>query len=110
MSQTPDNSNDDYTPIQDTKVGKKAAGPVGWLDQRVGLAGLMRKNIRKVFPDHWSFMLGEVALYSFIVMLLTGVFLTFWFQPSMGEITYQGSYAPLRGIEMSQAYASTLEI
>ncbi|MEP9380998.1 ubiquinol-cytochrome c reductase cytochrome b subunit [Nocardioides sp. KR10-350] len=81
-----------------------------WSDERLGLAAMGKKNLRKIFPDHWSFMLGEIALWSFVVLLLSGVFLTLWFQPSMGETTYQGSYAPLRGIEMSDAYASTLHI
>ncbi len=87
-----------------------AAGPVGWLDDRVGLAGLMKKQLRKVFPDHWSFMLGEIALWSFVILLLTGVFLSLWFKPSMEEVDYMGSYAQLRGIHMSEAYASTLDI
>ena len=99
-----------YTPIENTGLGKKASGPVAWIDERVGIAGLAKKNLRKVFPDHWSFMLGEIALWSFVVLLLTGTFLTFWFQPSMQEVTYHGSYAPLRGLEMSDAYASTLRI
>ncbi len=86
------------------------AGPVEWLDDRLGLAPLVKKNIRKVFPDHWSFMLGEIALWSFVVLLLTGVFLTFWYVPSMGELAYDGSYAPLRGVTVSEAYASTLHL
>ena len=101
---------DTYTPIQDTKGGKKAAGPVGWIDDRLGVAGIARKNMRKIFPEHWSFMLGEIALWSFVILLITGTFLTLWFQPSMGETVYNGSYEPLKGIEMSQAYASTLDI
>src|SRR5919112_2015308 len=88
--------------------------PVGaaasYLDDRTGLAAAMKKQVRKVFPDHWSFMLGEIALWSFVILLLTGVFLTLWFHPSMGETTYQGSYDQLRGIEMSEAYASSLNI
>ena len=84
--------------------------PPTWADDRLGLATLARKNLRKVFPDHWSFMLGEIALWSFVVLLLTGVFLTFWFVPSMSESTYQGTYAQLRGVPMSDAYASTLHI
>ena len=88
--------------------------PVGavatYVDDRTGLATAMKKQVRKVFPDHWSFMLGEIALWSFVIVLLTGVFLTFWFTPSMGETTYEGSYNQLRGIEMSEAYASTLNI
>src|ERR671913_629084 len=82
----------------------------GYLDDRTGLATAMKKQIRKVFPDHWSFMLGEIALWSFVILLLTGVFLTLWFKPSMGEVEYMGSYAQLRGVHMSRAMASTLEI
>ncbi|MAY98161.1 MAG: ubiquinol-cytochrome c reductase cytochrome b subunit [Nocardioides sp.] len=70
----------------------------------------MKKNLRKVFPDHWSFMLGEIALWSFVVLLLTGVFLTLWYHPSMAEVVYEGSYDPLRGVLMSDAMASTLDI
>src|SRR5918997_1323050 len=81
-----------------------------WADDRLGLATLAKKNLRKVFPDHWSFMLGEIALWSFVVLLLTGVFLTLWFDPSMTEVQYNGSYDPLRGVHMSRAMASTLEI
>jgi quinol---cytochrome-c reductase cytochrome b subunit len=84
--------------------------PVKYLDDRLGIAKIGRKNLRKVFPDHWSFMLGEIALYSFIILILTGIFLTFWFKPSMGEVEYQGSYSLLKGLHMSEAYASTLDI
>jgi ubiquinol-cytochrome c reductase cytochrome b subunit len=88
----------------------RVAGVANWADERLGLATATKKQIRKVFPDHWSFMLGEIALWSFVILLLTGVFLTFWFKPSMGETIYNGSYDQLRGIEMSEAYASTLHI
>ncbi|MFI5708413.1 cytochrome bc complex cytochrome b subunit [Kribbella sp. NPDC051620] len=84
--------------------------PVKWVDDRLGIGKIGKKNLRKVFPDHWSFMLGEIALYSFIILLLTGVFLTFWFKPSMADVTYQGSYSLLKGLHMSEAYASTLDI
>ncbi|MEU5883421.1 ubiquinol-cytochrome c reductase cytochrome b subunit [Spirillospora sp. NPDC047279] len=80
------------------------------LDERLGGAAFARRGMRKAFPDHWSFMLGEIALYSFVVLLLSGVFLTFFFKPSMAEVVYDGSYAPLRGTTMSEAYASTLHI
>src|SRR3954453_16261892 len=88
----------------------KAAGVATWADERLGLATATKKQLRKVFPDHWSFMLGEIALWSFVVLLLTGVFLTLWFKPSMGEVTYNGSYDQLRGIQMSEAYASSLDL
>jgi ubiquinol-cytochrome c reductase cytochrome b subunit len=87
----------------------KLAGPATWVDDRIGLAKLMG-NIRKVFPDHWSFLLGEIALYSFVILLLTGVFLTIWFKPSMAEVDYAGSYELLRNVRMSEAFSSTLSI
>lgn len=79
-------------------------------DQRYRPAGGLRAAMNKVFPSHWSFMLGEVALYSFIVVLLSGVYLTLFFDPSMGETVYQGTYTPLRGVPMSYAYASTVDL
>ncbi len=91
-------------------VFKMAAGPAKWADQRTGLATLSRPFIRKVFPDHWSFLLGEIALYSFIILLLTGVFLTIWFKPSMAEVEYEGTYQLLRGLHMSEAFQSTLAL
>ena len=88
-----------------------AVGAVAnWMDERTGAAGGIRYMMRKVFPDHWSFMFGEMALYSLVVLLISGTFLTFWFVPSMGETTYDGSYIPLHGIEMSEAYASAVHI
>ena len=89
---------------------KFISGPSRFLDDRLGGAAFLKRNMRKIFPDHWSFLLGEIALYSFIILLLTGTFLTFWFRPSMGEVIYDGTYAPLRGVAMSEAYASALEI
>ena len=91
-------------------TAKFASKPVAALDQRLTIGKLAKDNLRKVFPDHWSFLLGEIALYSFIVLLLSGTFLTLFFKPSMIEVVYQGSYVPLRGVPMSEAYASTLDI
>ncbi|MFZ2964911.1 MAG: ubiquinol-cytochrome c reductase cytochrome b subunit [Rhodoglobus sp.] len=86
----------------------------GWaanyVDERTSISGAVKELGRKIFPDHWSFMLGEVALYSFVVILLSGTFLTFFFQASMVEVEYDGSFVPLKGIEMSAAMASTLDI
>jgi ubiquinol-cytochrome c reductase cytochrome b subunit len=85
-------------------VTTKRAGTLGraagWGDERLHVAGPMRKYLNKVFPDHWSFMMGEIALYSFIVLLLTGTYLTFFFDPSMGQTPYHGSYVPLQNVEM----------
>ncbi len=81
-----------------------------YIDERTSISGLVRELGRKIFPDHWSFMLGEVALYSFVVILLTGSFLTFFYDPSMTEVEYAGSWVPLKGVEMSAAMASSLDI
>jgi ubiquinol-cytochrome c reductase cytochrome b subunit len=90
---------------------KKAPGAVAdWADQRLAAAGPVRKLFNKVFPDHWSFMLGEIALYSFVILLLTGTFLALFFTPSAQEVIYHGSYVPLDGISMSKAYESTLNL
>jgi ubiquinol-cytochrome c reductase cytochrome b subunit len=80
------------------------------IESRYHPSAAVRRQLNKVFPTHWSFLLGEVALYSFIVLLITGVYLALFFDPSMAEVTYNGVYQPLRGIEMSKAYASTLDI
>ncbi|WP_125612151.1 cytochrome b [Specibacter cremeus] len=81
-----------------------------YVDQRVGGSGIVREFGRKIFPDHWSFMFGEVALYSFIILLMSGTFLTFFFDPSMAESVYSGPYVPLKGMDMSVAMNSTLHI
>jgi ubiquinol-cytochrome c reductase cytochrome b subunit len=94
----------------DSAAMRAAAGAGRFVDDRTGIAKLAKSGLRKVFPDHWSFMLGEIALYSFIILLLTGVFLTLWFKPSMAEVVYNGGYAPLKGLKMSEAYESTLHI
>ncbi|MBB6119313.1 cytochrome b [Nocardiopsis algeriensis] len=93
-----------------TQAPKALRGVGNFIDDRFHLAKTGEKNLRKVFPNHWSFMLGEIALYSFIILLVSGVFLTLWFKPSMVEVIYDGSYERLQGVPMSEAYASTLFI
>ncbi len=96
--------------MSQTATQKKIGGTADFLDERLGLSGAIKGGARKVFPDHWSFMLGEVTLYSFVVLLISGTFLTLWFVPSMGLTTYEGAYAPLNSTVMSEAYASSLHI
>jgi ubiquinol-cytochrome c reductase cytochrome b subunit len=94
-----------------TTTTERVAGDLGnFLDERVGASKGVKFLARKIFPDHWSFMLGEVALYSFIILLLSGVFLTFFFIPSVGETTYTGAYTPLNGAKVSEAFASTVRM
>ena len=90
--------------VPTTRLGKAALE----VDDRLIVAGPLRRTLNKVFPDHWSFLLGEIALYSFVVLLISGTYLTFFFDASMREVVYDGTYAPLRGAEMSAAYESAL--
>jgi ubiquinol-cytochrome c reductase cytochrome b subunit len=83
---------------------------VRFVDQRSGGAPFVRKTLRYLFPDHWSFLLGEVALYAFVVLVMTGIYLTFFFEPSLTQVRYHGGYAPLEGREMSEAYRSAVNI
>jgi ubiquinol-cytochrome c reductase cytochrome b subunit len=83
---------------------------VRFLDQRSGSAPLVRKTLRYLFPDHWSFLLGEVALYTFVVLVATGTYLALFYENSTATVVYQGPYAPLRGQEMTHAYRSVLEL
>ncbi|WP_225849714.1 ubiquinol-cytochrome c reductase cytochrome b subunit [Streptomyces sp. HPF1205] len=91
-------------------VREKASTGFTVLDQRLPVAEAAKGLLRKAFPDHWSFLLGELALYSFVLLVLTGSWLTLFFTPGAKESVYQGCYAPLRGLRMSQAYESTLHI
>lgn len=81
-----------------------------WVDDRLGAASWARSGLRKIFPDHWSFLLGEVALFCLVILVATGVFLTLFYAPDATPVTYQGSYAPLAGHEVSRAYASVLDL
>jgi ubiquinol-cytochrome c reductase cytochrome b subunit len=81
-----------------------------WLDRRVGGAKFFRRVLNHVFPDHWSFMLGEIALYCFMVLVLTGIFLMMFFHDSSTKEVYHGSYRALDGLKMSDAYISVLHI
>ncbi len=83
---------------------------VRYLDERSGGAPFMRKALRYVFPDHWSFLLGEVALYAFVVLVATGIYLTLFFEPSLTQVHYHGAYAPLQGRTMSEAYKSAVDL
>ena len=103
-----------------TAAGRRGKGPrperllthrmARWIDDRLGSAQFVRTALNKVFPDHWSFMIGELGLYCFVVLVLTGVYLTFFFDPSSNLTVYEGSYGPLRGVEMTEAYHSALEL
>ena len=70
-----------------------------WLNERLGLSAFNRKYGRKAFPVHSTFFLGEMALFAFIILVLTGIYLGFMYVPSTAEITVQGETVP-------EAYAS----
>jgi ubiquinol-cytochrome c reductase cytochrome b subunit len=86
------------------------ADTVRWVDERVGASAGVNKALRYVFPDHWSFMLGEIALYAFVFLVLSGTYLALYFEPSTGQLRYDGSYAPLVGHPVSAAFRSALDL
>ncbi len=88
----------------------KAAAQANEMDERYQMAAFVKRSINKVFPTHWSFLLGEIALYAFIILILSGIYLTLFFDPSMSEVVYNGAYQPLRGVTMSRAYETALNI
>jgi ubiquinol-cytochrome c reductase cytochrome b subunit len=99
------------TPRRSGSTAMKLVGTAAdEVDSRIHPAGGIRRQINKVFPTHWSFMLGEIAMYSFIVLLISGTWLAVFYDPSMAETTYEGTYAGLRGVTMSMAYESTVNI
>jgi ubiquinol-cytochrome c reductase cytochrome b subunit len=94
-------------PLAETDVIRAT---IRWLDERTAAAPLLQRSLRYVFPDNWSFLLGEVALYAFLVLVATGIYLVFFFDPSSAPTIYHGPYPPLDGAQMSLAYKSVLEI
>jgi ubiquinol-cytochrome c reductase cytochrome b subunit len=81
-----------------------------YTEQRLGGAPLFKWALRYVFPDHWSFLIGEISVYSFMILIVTGVFLALFYVPSDHQVIYHGTYALLRGQMMSESYQSVLNI
>ena len=107
----------DTTIPTNPRARKRASGPYGKigkaldeLDDRLGVARGGRTFMDKIFPDHWSFMLGEIALYSFVILLVTGVFLTLYYVPSSTLVVYHGPYLPLDGQRVTEAFESTVNL
>ncbi|MHB8531363.1 MAG: cytochrome bc1 complex cytochrome b subunit [Solirubrobacteraceae bacterium] len=83
---------------------------VRFVDERLGASPLLQTAMRYLFPDHWSFLIGEIALYSFIVLIATGTYLALFFDASTSTTVYHGAFSPLDGQTVSQAFASTVAI
>lgn len=85
------------TTVHRSKTADRLAAQADAADERYRAAAFLKRSINKVFPTHWSFLLGEIALYSFIILLLSGVYLTLYFDPSMQDVTYNGSISRCAG-------------
>jgi ubiquinol-cytochrome c reductase cytochrome b subunit len=84
---------------------------VRFVDERLGAGSFARRTLRYVFPEHWSFLLGEVALYAFLFLVLSGVYLALFFTPDIGSHeTYAGPFQELSGFSVTPAYESTLRL
>lgn len=84
---------------QTSPTRRRYRGAMAWFDERVGLAGFYEKFGRKAFPVHTSFFLGEMAAFSFFILVVTGAYLGLIYIPSNVEIDYGGQQLP-------EAYAS----
>lgn len=80
------------------------------LDERLQLRTPGRKVANKVFPHNWSFLLGEVALFSLVILVLTGIFLTMFYRPTTDPVTYTGSAEVFAGREMPAAFTSVVRM
>ena len=75
-----------------------------------GTRRLVPDALRRDPEDRWAAAFGRIAVYSFIVALISGVLLLPFFRPSMATVVYHGSYSKLDGATMSHAYQSVLAI
>lgn len=96
--------------IADRKRHELEGTVLGELDDRLGSSSFLQKAMDKIFPDHWSFMVGEIAMYCFVILLITGTYLALFFVPSDKTVIYHGIYKPLDGQHMSEAYRSVIDI
>ncbi len=67
---------------------------IRWWNERLHLDRLYRKYLRKAFPVHSTFFLGEIALFAFVILVLTGIYLAFLYEPSTAEVTVGGDKVP----------------
>ena len=74
---------------------------VRWWNDRLHLDRLYRKYLRKAFPIHSTFFLGEIALFAFVILVLTGVYLAFLYEPSTADVD-------IGGVKLPAAYGSVV--
>jgi ubiquinol-cytochrome c reductase cytochrome b subunit len=100
--------------VSDPGTGGRTSSPLEvvarWMDERLHLAEPTRKLLRKPFPGHWSFLIGEIALFALVVLFLTGTFLALFYRPDTRLVEYAGPYEPLQGEMISLAYESVLRL
>ncbi|WP_146418071.1 cytochrome b [Haloarcula hispanica] len=87
----------------------RAKAVYDWFDTRLDLEN-GQTFLGKAFPAEDSFLLGEVALFCFLLLILSGVFLGFFFEPSTSDVEYDGSVQKFQGEEMPEAFVSVLHI
>jgi len=83
---------------------------VAFVDERLGASPLLKQALRYLFPDHWSFLIGEIALYSFMILIATGTYLALFFDPDTSLTVYRGPFTALDGQMVSQAYQSSVDL
>jgi ubiquinol-cytochrome c reductase cytochrome b subunit len=100
--------------VAEEKRYKASKSALDTVDERFGSSKFLTSALDKIFPDHWSFMVGEIAMDSLIVLIITGVYLTFYYIPSQTDVVYAPTsghiYAPLYGQHVTEAYASVINL
>jgi len=86
-------------PPEPTQTVSNGGKRVGWLEERLQLSALQAKYGRKAFPVHSTFFLGEMAAISFLILVVTGIYLGLIYTPSITEIT-------VGGLKLPEAFAS----
>lgn len=84
-------------------------GVRNWLTSRLKLND-KQTFLGKAFPADDSFLLGEVAIFSFVIVVLSGIFLGTFYEPSSADVAYQGAVSQFQGEQMPAAFVSVLNI
>src|SRR3954471_20869048 len=82
----------------------------GFFAQRLPLRAFVQKSARKLFPANWSFLLGEITLYAFVGLLLSGIYLALFFSPSTAAVVYHGPDRSFEGRPLPEAFVSVMRL
>ncbi len=95
-------------------MGRRLRAAYDWFDERTAIRSLLRKGLYEAVPVRgaWFYTLGSATLVLILLQLITGIFLTLLFVPSVTEAWQSLNYlkehdafgAIVRGIHLWSAY------